>query len=63
MALYTILFGLSIFLIALVMAIIKKMFFHWQEEHKNENMLSAPLVERPGYLLIIYNHYLLIIIF
>lgn len=48
MALYTILFGLSIFLIALVMAIIKNMFFHWKEEHAIERMVTAT-IERPGW--------------
>lgn len=47
MALYTILFGLSIFMIALVMAIIKKMFFHWKEEHKIE-IMSVAVVDRPS---------------
>ncbi|VVC90756.1 unnamed protein product [Leptidea sinapis] len=49
MALYTILFGISIFMIALVMAIIKKMFFHWKQEHKTE--MNIPLnVLRPDTL-------------
>ncbi|KAI8431445.1 hypothetical protein MSG28_015964 [Choristoneura fumiferana] len=55
MALYTILFGLSIFMIALVVAIIKKMFFHWKEEHKIERMTLQNREEHPTVSLIIYS--------
>lgn len=50
MALYTILFGMSIFLIAMVMTVIKKVFSRWKEEHKIENQLSArvSVTPRPG---------------
>ncbi|XP_063545222.1 uncharacterized protein LOC134753300 [Cydia strobilella] len=53
MALYTILFGVSIFLIALVSAIIKKMFFHWKEEHKIETMMVPTYMEHPTVSVII----------
>lgn len=47
MALYTILFGVSLFLIALVMAIIKIVFLRWKQEHKIESM-TVSYHERPG---------------
>ncbi|CAK1592323.1 unnamed protein product [Parnassius mnemosyne] len=53
MALYTILFGISIFMIALVITIIKKMFFHWKHEHIIER--TTPFaIERPAVSVMIH---------
>lgn len=35
-------------MIALLLAIIKSMFFHWKEEHIIETMSSLTAGERPG---------------
>ncbi|CAG9120218.1 unnamed protein product [Plutella xylostella] len=57
MALYIILFGISIFMIALVIAIIQKTFSHWKTAHKTESMAIAKkyAVERPTVSMIIYS--------
>ncbi|KAJ0184239.1 hypothetical protein K1T71_000662 [Dendrolimus kikuchii] len=53
MALYTILFGISLFMIVMVMAVIKKMYFRWKREHKIERMVQSA-VEKPAVCMMIY---------